>query len=42
MRLTLHNAGHILGSSIAHFHIGDGLHNVAITGEWCVAVFSFE
>ncbi len=33
MRLTLHNAGHILGSSIAHFHIGDGLHNVAITGD---------
>ncbi|MCK9323049.1 MAG: beta-CASP ribonuclease aCPSF1 [Candidatus Methanomethylophilaceae archaeon] len=33
IRLTLHNAGHILGSSIAHFHIGDGLHNVAFTGD---------
>lgn len=33
VRLTLHNAGHILGSSIAHFHIGDGLHNVAFTGD---------
>ncbi len=25
VRLTFHNAGHILGSAIAHFHIGDGL-----------------
>ena len=33
IRLTLQNAGHILGSAIAHFHIGDGLHNVAITGD---------
>jgi hypothetical protein len=33
MRLTLHNAGHILGSAMAHFHIGDGLHNIAITGD---------
>ncbi len=33
VRLTLHNAGHILGSSIAHFHIGEGIHNVAFTGD---------
>lgn len=33
VRLTLQNGGHILGSSIAHFHIGDGLHNVAFTGD---------
>jgi uncharacterized protein len=33
LRLTLHNAGHILGSAMAHFHIGDGLHNIAITGD---------
>ena len=33
VRLTLYNAGHILGSSIAHFHVGDGLHNVAFTGD---------
>jgi hypothetical protein len=33
IRLTLHNAGHILGSSIAHFHIGDGLYNLAYTGD---------
>ncbi|AGI47963.1 universal archaeal KH-domain/beta-lactamase-domain protein [Thermoplasmatales archaeon BRNA1] len=33
VRLTLQNAGHILGSAIAHFHIGDGLHNVAFSGD---------
>lgn len=33
VRLTLHNAGHILGSSIAHLHIGDGRYNVAFTGD---------
>jgi len=33
IRLTFHNAGHILGSAIAHFHIGDGLHNVAFSGD---------
>ncbi|MFQ6051779.1 MAG: beta-CASP ribonuclease aCPSF1 [Candidatus Hydrothermarchaeota archaeon] len=37
MRLTLHNAGHILGSSIVHLHIGDGFHNVVFTGD-----FKFE
>jgi KH/beta-lactamase-domain protein len=34
MRLTFHNAGHILGSSIAHFHLGEGLYNVAFTGDF--------
>jgi KH/beta-lactamase-domain protein len=33
IKLTLHNAGHILGSSISHFHIGDGLYNVAFSGD---------
>lgn len=33
MRLTFQNAGHILGSAVAHFHIGDGLHNIAFTGD---------
>lgn len=33
IKLTLHNAGHILGSSIAHFHIGNGLYNVAFSGD---------
>ncbi len=32
IKLTFHNAGHILGSAIAHFHIGDGLYNIAFTG----------
>jgi len=33
IKLTLHNAGHILGSAIAHCHIGDGLYNIAYTGD---------
>jgi len=33
VRLTFHNAGHILGSSIAHFHVGEGLYNIAFTGD---------
>ncbi|MFQ5997909.1 MAG: beta-CASP ribonuclease aCPSF1 [Candidatus Bathyarchaeia archaeon] len=34
LRLTLHNAGHILGSSILHLHIGEGLHNIVYTGDF--------
>ncbi len=37
VRLTFYNAGHILGSAIAHFHVGEGLYNVAFTGD-----FKFE
>jgi len=37
IRLTLHNAGHILGSAMAHMHIGDGQHNMVYTGD-----FKFE
>ena len=33
VRLTFYNAGHILGSSIAHFNIGNGFHNIAFTGD---------
>lgn len=33
IRLTLYNAGHIIGSSMAHLHIGDGLHNLVYTGD---------
>ena len=33
VRLTFQNAGHILGSSVCHFHIGDGLYNIAYTGD---------
>ncbi|MGQ9551330.1 MAG: beta-CASP ribonuclease aCPSF1 [Candidatus Bathycorpusculaceae bacterium] len=34
IRLTLHNAGHILGSAMAHLHIGEGLHNIVYTGDY--------
>lgn len=34
IRLTLHNAGHILGSAMAHLHIGDGLYNMTYTGDF--------
>jgi KH/beta-lactamase-domain protein len=33
VKLTFHNAGHILGSAVAHFHVGDGLYNVAFSGD---------
>src|SRR3989338_58102 len=33
MRLTLLNDGHILGGSLVHVHIGNGLHNVLYTGD---------
>ncbi len=33
MKLTLYNAGHILGSSIVHIHIGEGMHNLVYTGD---------
>jgi KH/beta-lactamase-domain protein len=34
IRLTLRNAGHILGSSLVHLHIGEGLHNIVYTGDY--------
>jgi len=34
IRLTLHNSGHILGSAMAHLHIGEGLHNIVYTGDY--------
>ena len=34
IRLTLHNAGHMLGSAISHMHIGDGAHNLVYTGDF--------
>lgn len=33
VRLTFQNAGHILGSAVCHFHMGDGLYNIAMTGD---------
>lgn len=34
IKLTLHNAGHIIGSSIVHLHVGEGLHNIVFTGDF--------
>ncbi|MFH1473516.1 MAG: beta-CASP ribonuclease aCPSF1 [Candidatus Aenigmatarchaeota archaeon] len=34
MRLTLLNSGHILGGSLVHVHIGNGMHNVLYTGDF--------
>jgi KH/beta-lactamase-domain protein len=33
VRVTLRNAGHILGSSVVHFHIGEGFHNLLMSGD---------
>ncbi len=33
MRLTLENAGHLLGSSLVHIHVGEGLYNLVYTGD---------
>jgi len=33
VRITFHNAGHILGSAITHVHIGEGLYNLVYTGD---------
>jgi KH/beta-lactamase-domain protein len=33
IRITLYNAGHILGSSMVHLHIGNGLHNFLYTAD---------
>jgi len=34
IRLTFYNAGHIVGSAMAHLHIGDGIHNLVYTGDY--------
>lgn len=34
VKLTMYNAGHILGSAMLHFHTGTGLHNVVFTGDF--------
>jgi len=33
VRLTLYNSGHILGSSMVHLHVGNGLHNILYTSD---------
>ena len=37
IKITFYPAGHILGSSITHIHVGEGLHNIVYTGD-----FKFE
>lgn len=33
IKLTYHNAGHILGSGTVHLHVGEGMYNVVHTGD---------
>ena len=33
VRITLYNSGHMLGASLVHLHIGNGLHNLVYTGD---------
>ncbi|MFP8958600.1 beta-CASP ribonuclease aCPSF1 [Natrialbaceae archaeon A-CW3] len=33
VKLTMHNAGHILGSATAHFHVGNGFYNIVFSGD---------
>ena len=33
IKLTYHNAGHILGSSVVHLHIGEGMYNIVHSGD---------
>ncbi len=33
IKLTYHNAGHILGSATVHLHIGNGMYNIVHTGD---------
>lgn len=32
-KLTFYNAGHIIGSAIAHLHVGEGKHNMIYSGD---------
>lgn len=33
IKMTLYNAGHILGSAMVHLHVGEGLHNLVYSGD---------
>lgn len=33
IRITMYNAGHVLGSAVVHMNIGNGLHNFVYTGD---------
>ncbi|MFC1666104.1 beta-CASP ribonuclease aCPSF1 [Nanoarchaeota archaeon] len=34
VRITMYNAGHVLGSAMVHFNIGNGAHNLLYTGDY--------
>ncbi|MDY6985020.1 MAG: beta-CASP ribonuclease aCPSF1 [Candidatus Thermoplasmatota archaeon] len=34
LKMTLYNAGHILGSSMVHFNVGEGFYNVLFSGDY--------
>ncbi|MCL5009518.1 MAG: beta-CASP ribonuclease aCPSF1 [Candidatus Parvarchaeota archaeon] len=34
IRITLHNSGHILGSSMIHANVGNGFYNIVYTGDF--------
>ncbi|MEK6807747.1 MAG: beta-CASP ribonuclease aCPSF1 [Nanoarchaeota archaeon] len=34
VRVTLYNAGHVLGSAMVHLHIGEGWHNFIYSGDY--------
>jgi KH/beta-lactamase-domain protein len=34
VRITFHNAGHVLGSSIVHINVGNGFHNLIYSGDY--------
>ncbi|MGD9275965.1 MAG: beta-CASP ribonuclease aCPSF1 [Candidatus Pacearchaeota archaeon] len=34
IRITMYNAGHVLGSAMVHFNIGNGAHNLLYTGDY--------
>jgi KH/beta-lactamase-domain protein len=33
IKMTFHNAGHIIGSSAVHLHVGEGKHNIVFSGD---------
>ncbi len=33
VRITMYNAGHIIGSAMVHLHVGNGLHNILYSGD---------
>lgn len=34
VRITLRQAGHVLGSAMVHLHVGEGAHNLVVTGDF--------